>query len=52
MIKYNLSPDIADVIIPALKIFISTMDWAGTNKLFVPKLGLVDGMIYEIYNSK
>ena len=52
MIKYNLSPDRADVIIPALKIFISTMDWAGTNKLFVPKLGLVDGMIYEIYNSK
>lgn len=33
MIKYNLNPDRADVIIPALKIFISTMDWANTNKL-------------------
>ena len=51
MIKYNLNPDRADVIIPALKIFISTMDWANTNKLFVPKVGLVDGMISEIHNS-
>ena len=51
MIKYNLNPDRADVIIPALKIFISTMDWANTNKLFVPKVGLVDGMIKEIHNS-
>ena len=51
MIKYNLSLDRADVIIPALRIFISTMEWANTNKLFVPKLGLVDGMIKEIHNS-
>ena len=51
MIKYNLNPDRADVIIPALKIFISTMEWANTNKLFVPKVGLVDGMIKEIHNS-
>ena len=51
MIKYNLNPDRADVIIPALKIFISTMDWSNTNKLYVPKVGLVDGMISEIHNS-
>ena len=51
MIKYNLNPDRADVIIPALRIFISTMEWANTNKLFVPKVGLVDGMIREIHDS-
>ena len=51
MIKYNLNPDRVDVIIPALKIFISTMDWTYTNKLYVPKVGLVDGMISEIHNS-
>ena len=51
MIKYNLNADRADVIIPALKIFISTMDWSNTNKLFVPKVGLVDGMIFEIHSS-
>ena len=51
MIKYNLNPDRADVIIPALKIFLSTMEWSKTNKLFVPKVGLVDGMIYEIHKS-
>ena len=50
MIKYNLSPDRADVIVPALKIFISSMEWSNTNKLFVPKVGLVDGMISEIYS--
>lgn len=51
MIEYNLNPDRADVIIPALRIFISTMRWSKTNKLFVPKVGLVDGMINEMYNS-
>tara|TARA_B100000575_G_scaffold175844_1_gene140983 strand:+ start:17482 stop:18378 length:897 start_codon:yes stop_codon:yes gene_type:complete len=49
MIKYDLGPDRADVIIPALKIFIYTMESTNSNKIFVPKMGLVDGMINEIY---
>ena len=52
MIKYNLNPDRADVIVPALKIFILTMDSVGSNKIFIPKLGLVDGMIKEIFYKK
>ena len=52
MIKYDLNPDRADVILPALKIFISTMEWTSSNKLFVPQVGLVDGMINEIFYKK
>ncbi len=52
MIKYNLNPDRADVIVPALKIFILTMDSVRSNKIFIPKLGLVDGMIKEIFYKK
>ena len=51
MVKFNLNPDRADVIIPALKIFIKTMESVGSNKLFVPKVGLVDGMINEIFHE-
>ena len=36
MIKFNLNPDRADVIIPALEIFILTMESAKANKMFIP----------------
>jgi exopolyphosphatase/guanosine-5'-triphosphate,3'-diphosphate pyrophosphatase len=49
MMKFDLNPDRADVIIPALKIFITTMEFVNANKIFVPKSGLVDGMINEIF---
>jgi exopolyphosphatase/guanosine-5'-triphosphate,3'-diphosphate pyrophosphatase len=49
MIKFDLNPDRADVIIYALKIFITTMEFVKANKIFVPKSGLVDGMINEIF---
>jgi len=49
MIKFDLNPDRADVIIPALKIFTTTMEFVKANKIFVPKSGLVDGMINEIF---
>ena len=49
ILEYNLNPDRADVILPALKIFLKTMEWSGSNKIYVPKVGLVDGMINEVY---
>ena len=52
MIKYNPNPDRADVIIPALEIFILTMDSVKSNKIFIPKVGLIDGMIKEIFYKK
>ena len=52
MVRFDLNPDRADVIIPALKIFITTLESVGSNKIFIPKVGLVDGMINEIFYEK
>lgn len=41
----NLNQDRADVIIPACDIFLSVMKWGNIKNLYVPKVGLVDGII-------
>lgn len=48
--KYHLKPDRADVIVPALNIYYSVMKYAGIQNIFIPKIGLPDGMIHEIYH--
>ncbi len=49
--KLRLNPDRADVIIPAAKIYISAMEWAGATEIIVPDLGLKDGIIQMIYDK-
>jgi len=49
MIKYNLREDRADVILPALQIYSGVMRWANINEIYVPKFGLVDGLIRNLY---
>jgi exopolyphosphatase/guanosine-5'-triphosphate,3'-diphosphate pyrophosphatase len=41
----SLNHDRADVIIPACEIFLSVMKWANIKNLYVPKVGMVDGII-------
>lgn len=41
----KLNPDRADVIIPACEIYITLMRWAAIKEIYVPKVGMVDGMI-------
>ncbi|WP_299289174.1 exopolyphosphatase [uncultured Mucilaginibacter sp.] len=41
----GLNHDRADVIIPAAQIFITVMKWAGVANIYVPKVGMVDGII-------
>lgn len=41
----GLNQDRADVIIPAAEIFLNVMKWAGIKNVYVPKVGLVDGII-------
>ncbi|MEP7254306.1 MAG: exopolyphosphatase [Ferruginibacter sp.] len=48
---YSLRPDRADVIIPALLIYINAMRWAGANEMYVPKIGLVDGLIHHLWDE-
>ena len=41
----GLNQDRADVIIPASEIFLTIMKWANIKNIYVPKVGLVDGII-------
>jgi exopolyphosphatase/guanosine-5'-triphosphate,3'-diphosphate pyrophosphatase len=46
---YKLREDRADVIVPALQIYINTMRWANAAEIYVPKIGLADGLIQHLY---
>lgn len=45
----DLNVDRADVIIPACKIYMSSMEWAGAERIYVPKVGLSDGIVRDLY---
>lgn len=46
---YKLREDRADVIIPALQIYINVMRWSDADEIYVPKIGLADGLIQHLY---
>ena len=46
---YQLREDRADVIVPAILIYINVMRWAEAEEIFVPKIGLADGLIHILY---
>jgi exopolyphosphatase/guanosine-5'-triphosphate,3'-diphosphate pyrophosphatase len=48
---YHLREDRADVIVPALLIYINVMRWADAEDIFVPKIGLADGLIHILYDQ-
>ena len=50
--ELNLNPDRADVIIPAIRIYLSSMKWSKAKSIYVPKIGLSDGIIRSLYNEK
>ena len=50
--ELSLNPDRADVIIPATKIYLSAMKWSNARKIYVPKIGLVDGIIKSLHFNK
>lgn len=47
--ELDLNQDRADVIIPATRIFLLAMKWSGAKDIYVPKIGLSDGIIKSIY---
>jgi len=47
----GMRPDRADVILPALTIYRRVMKWGHAEQIFVPILGLADGMIHILYQK-
>jgi exopolyphosphatase/guanosine-5'-triphosphate,3'-diphosphate pyrophosphatase len=47
-----LNPDRADVIIPATKIYVKAMQWSGAKNIYVPKIGLADGIVKALYHGR
>ena len=50
--ELGLNTDRADVIIPALSIYLSAMRWSGANHIYVPKIGLADGVVKAMYYER
>ncbi len=49
--KFQLKPDRADVIVPACDIYIHIMKALKRKKMIVPKIGLSDGIIYDLHRK-
>ena len=48
MVKLKLNADRADVIEPALKIYINALEFSNSNKFIVPRIGLADALILSL----
>ncbi|MBP6756078.1 MAG: exopolyphosphatase [Bacteroidia bacterium] len=48
----SLKPDRADVIVHAAKIFITIMKTAEMETIFVPQIGLSDGIVHDLYEKQ
>ena len=49
--RFVLNPDRADVIIPASQIFLTAADWLGAEQIYIPKVGLSDGIARVLYKK-
>ncbi|MEM6517313.1 MAG: exopolyphosphatase [Bacteroidota bacterium] len=47
--ELDMNQDRADVIIPATRIYLSAMKWSGAKDIYVPKIGLSDGIVKSVY---
>jgi exopolyphosphatase/guanosine-5'-triphosphate,3'-diphosphate pyrophosphatase len=48
---YKMKDDRADVIVPALQIYVNIMRWTDIEEIYVPKIGLADGLIQSLYEE-
>jgi len=51
MSRFQLKPDRADVVVPAGRIYLKAMEFAGAKGMQVPKVGLADGIILGLYSA-
>lgn len=52
MQTFDLRYDRADVIVPAARIFLFIMETIMADKVLAPKIGVADGLIYELHKQK
>lgn len=52
ILELGLNPDRADVIVPALQVYLRAMKWSGARNIYVPKIGLADGIVKALYYGK
>lgn len=50
--ELGLNPDRADVIIYATRIYLNAMKWSGARNIYVPKIGLSDGIVKAMYYNE
>lgn len=50
--ELGLNTDRADVIIPATQIYLNAMKWSGARQIYVPKIGLSDGIVKAMYYGR
>lgn len=50
--ELGMNPDRADVIIPAIRVYLNAMKWSGARSIYVPKIGLSDGIIKALYYGR
>ena len=51
MSLFKMREDRADVIVPALLIYVNVLKWAGADEILIPKIGLADGLIHALYDE-
>lgn len=51
ILKFSLKPDRADVILHAVKIYLFILNALEIKKVFIPKIGLTDGIIHRLYEQ-
>jgi exopolyphosphatase/guanosine-5'-triphosphate,3'-diphosphate pyrophosphatase len=49
--EMGLRPDRADVIVPAAEIFLMIAKTIKCENIYIPRIGLSDGLVYNLYNS-
>jgi exopolyphosphatase / guanosine-5'-triphosphate,3'-diphosphate pyrophosphatase len=49
--EYHFKDDRADVIVPALEIYINAMKWSNCSQIYVPKIGVADGIMHQLYDK-
>jgi exopolyphosphatase/guanosine-5'-triphosphate,3'-diphosphate pyrophosphatase len=49
--ELGMNPDRSDVIIPAIRIYLNAMKWSNATHIYVPKIGLSDGIIKAMHHK-